>query len=114
TDIASPTGDSASLTPKLEILGPKTFLPQIGEQAHLKINSPLDYHLTLDIYDMHGRKIRKLYDGSGGPREIFWNGRNEDSRPCKIGIYLLNLKATSPQGKSEFIRKLIVIGTEFK
>ncbi len=113
-DIATPTVDSASLMPKLEILGPKTFLPQSGEQAHIKINSPFDYQLTLDVYDMKGRKIKRLYEGAGGPYEITWNGKDEDSRPCKIGIYLLNLKATNPQGRSEFIRRLIVIGTEFK
>uniref|UniRef100_A0A7C4X958 T9SS type A sorting domain-containing protein n=1 Tax=candidate division WOR-3 bacterium TaxID=2052148 RepID=A0A7C4X958_UNCW3 len=113
SDILTPSLDSASAKPKLEIVGPKTFLPERGEQARIKINSPPEDHLTLDVYDMNGRKVKRLYDGAGGPQDIFWNGRDENSRPCKIGIYLLNLKAVNGKGKSEFLRSLIVVGTQF-
>lgn len=112
-DLQLPSYDSTSAVPLLDIVGPKTFIPGKSEQAKININSPINYTLNLDVYDMNGRKIKNLYDGSGGPHEILWDGKDDYRRPCKIGIYLLNLKATKSNGKSEFKRELIVIGTEF-
>ena len=112
-DIKQPGYDSASSEPVLEIIGTKTFLPENGEQAHLKINSPVDYRLSLKVYDMSGRMVRELYDGAGGPQDIYWDGRDDNRRKLKIGIYLLNLKATSPNGQSIIKRTLLVIGTQF-
>jgi DNA/RNA endonuclease YhcR with UshA esterase domain len=112
-DIGTPEGDSATSEPVLEILGPKTFIPSLGEQAHIKINSPVDYKLDLRVYDMSGRLVRELYNGPGGPQELYWDGKDDNRHPLKIGIYLLNLKATSPQGKVGMKRRLIVIGTRF-
>ncbi|MGQ9818011.1 MAG: lamin tail domain-containing protein [bacterium] len=112
-DIKPAEMDSASSEPMLEIIGPKTFIPSLGEQAHIKINAPNSYTLNLKVYDMNGRIIRELYDGAGGPQEIFWNGRNENGHLQKIGIYLLNLKAKAPDGKTKILRKLLVIGTQF-
>ncbi|MEO0166364.1 MAG: Ig-like domain-containing protein [candidate division WOR-3 bacterium] len=112
-DIKSPDYDSASSEPLIEIIGPKTFLPAKGEQLHLRINSPLDYTLNLKVYDMSGRMVRELYDGAGGPQEIYWDGKDDLRRQLKVGIYLLNLKAKSLEGKTIFKRTLVVIGTEF-
>ncbi len=112
-DIRQPNQDSSSNEPLLEIAGQKTFLPEIGEQAHIRINSPTDNTLNLSVYDMSGRMVRELYKGTGGPRDIYWNGRDDNRRPLKIGIYLLNLKARSVQGDTKVLRKLIVIGTQF-
>lgn len=105
--------DSASIQPIIDIIGPKTFIPGIGEQAEILINAPVDYRLDLTVHDMNFRCVKTLYSGAGGPRTIYWDGKNEFARPCKIGIYLLNLKATATTGRSESIRKLIVIGTQF-
>ncbi len=112
-DIKSPDYDSASSEPMVEIVGPKTFLPTRGEQLHLKLNAPLDYTLTLRVYDMSGKMVRELYDGAGGPQEIYWDGKDDLRRQLKIGIYLLNLKAKSSTGSTAVKRTLVVIGTEF-
>ncbi|MCX7995137.1 MAG: lamin tail domain-containing protein [candidate division WOR-3 bacterium] len=112
-DIKAPDYDSASTEPMVEIVGPKTFLPEKGEQLKIKINSPADYTLNLKVYDMEGRMVRELYDGAGGPQEIYWDGRDDSRKRLKIGIYLLNLRAKSPQGKTTLKRTLAVIGTEF-
>ncbi|MGB3341868.1 MAG: hypothetical protein WBB37_10355 [bacterium] len=105
--------DSASAQPLMHISGPKTFIPSIGEQAEIIINAPVDYRLDLTIHDMNFRCIKRLYSGAGGPRTLYWDGKNDYARPCKIGIYLLNLKTTAPDGRSESIRQLVVIGTQF-
>ncbi len=112
-DIKQVQMDSASSEPILEIVGPKTFIPSLGEQAHIKINAPVAYTLTLRVYDMTGRIIKELYQGAGGPQEIFWDGRDDNRHPQKIGIYLLNLKARATDGKTKILRKLLVIGTQF-
>ncbi|KPJ72523.1 hypothetical protein AMJ52_06000 [candidate division TA06 bacterium DG_78] len=112
TDFEYPLYDSASTVPFLEIIGNKTFIPHNGEQAEIVINSPLDYTLELTVHDMLGRPVKKLYSGAGGPQLIWWDGKDEYGNKCTIGIYLLNLKVRQPDGKSEFKRSLIVIGTE--
>ena len=112
-DIKQVEMDSASSEPVLEIVGPKTFIPSLGEQAHIKINAPVAYTLNLKVYDMSGRLVKELYQGVGGPQEIFWDGRDDNKRPLKIGIYLLNFKAKSPEGRTKVLRMLSVIGTQF-
>jgi DNA/RNA endonuclease YhcR with UshA esterase domain len=111
-DIREPGYDTASAGPLIELVGPKTFIPSIGEQAKININSPLDYRLELNVHDMSGRLVRRLYSGAGGPNTVYWNGRDDLARPCTVGIYLLNLKATNGSGKSTHKRILIVIGAQ--
>jgi len=112
-DIRIPGYDSASAQPTMDIPGPKTFIPSIGEQAEIIINAPASDRLDLTIHDMNFRCVKTLYSGAGGPHTLYWDGKNDYSRPCKIGIYLLNLKATAANGSSGSVRKLIVIGSEF-
>ncbi|UCD20146.1 MAG: lamin tail domain-containing protein, partial [candidate division WOR-3 bacterium] len=110
-DIADPAYDTVSTEPLIELAGPKTFIPSSGEQAQININSPYDHRLEVDIHDMSGRVVRNLYSGSGGPNTLYWDGKNDVGRPCKAGIYLLNLKAVGPSGRSSYRRLLVVIGT---
>lgn len=111
SDIADPQQDTSSAEPVLEIATHKTFIPSAGEQAQIRINAPYDHRLELDIHDMSGRVVRRLYSGAGGPNTIYWNGRDDLARPCKVGIYLLNLKARDRAGILTHKRALIVIGT---
>ena len=111
-DIIEPGYDSVSNEPVLELKTTKTFLPASGEQAQININSPYDYRLELNIHDMSGRIVRRLYSGSGGPNVLYWDGKDDLARPCKVGIYLMNLKAINAAGKSRFIRGLVVIGSQ--
>jgi hypothetical protein len=111
-DIREPGYDTVSAEPLIELVGTKTFIPSIGEQARININSPFDYRLELNIHDMSGRLVRRLYSGAGGPNTLYWDGRDDFARPCKLGIYLLNLKAINAAGKSSHERSLIVIGAQ--
>ncbi len=113
SDIRAPDFDSASAEPLLYITGPKTFIPSIGEQTEIRINAPIDYRLDLTIHDMNFRCLKNLYSGAGGSRTLYWDGKDDYSRACKIGIYLLSLKATASNAKSKTLRTLIVIGTQF-
>jgi DNA/RNA endonuclease YhcR with UshA esterase domain len=110
-DIAEPVYDTVSSEPIIELITTKTFIPSAGEQAEININSPYDHRLELNIHDMTGRLVRRLYSGAGGPNTIYWNGKDDLARPCRIGIYLMNLKAVNSSGKTDYRRSLIVIGS---
>jgi hypothetical protein len=63
--------------------------------------------VTLDIYDVSGRLVRRLVNGEemeAGPREIFWDGANEAGRPVSSGVYYCRLCA----GKETVNRKLVL------
>lgn len=112
-DFNLPEYDSASAVPLITITGPKTFIPSIGEQAEIRINSPNAYRLDLSVHDMSYKVVKSLYSGAGGPHTIHWDGKDDIGKMCKIGIYLLNLKVIAPAGKSTYKRTLIVLGTRF-
>ena len=111
-DIAEPVYDTVSSEPMMELVTTKTFIPSAGEQAEININSPYDHRLELNIHDMSGGVVRRLYSGAGGPNTVYWNGKDDLARPCRIGIYLMNLKAVSASGKTTYRRSLIVIGSQ--
>ncbi|HEC77814.1 MAG TPA: hypothetical protein ENI34_01555 [candidate division WOR-3 bacterium] len=110
-DLNIAESDSASSKPLLFLSGDKTFIPEIGEQAEIRINAPLDNRLELTVYDMTYRKIKVLYSGAGGSHTIHWDGKDEYGKVCRLGIYLLVLKATAPDAATAYERTLVVIGT---
>jgi hypothetical protein len=51
--------------------------------------------VTLNIYDLRGRRLRTLLAPSGEPAgEILWDGRDELKRPVATGTYLFVLNGT--------------------
>jgi hypothetical protein len=51
--------------------------------------------VTLEIFDVGGRRVVTLADGStpGGPREIPWDLRSDAGRAVAPGIYFARLTA---------------------
>ncbi len=45
--------------------------------------------VVVGVYDVIGRRIRRLYDGSlpGGTAALVWDGRNDDGVPVASGLY---------------------------
>lgn len=45
--------------------------------------------VVVSVYDVIGRRIRRLYDGSlpGGTAALVWDGRNDDGVPVASGLY---------------------------
>jgi len=64
-------------------------------------------NVTLSIYDICGRTIAGLYDGSlsAGTHHITWDGIGADNRQLSSGIYFCKLKA----GHSEETRKMVLL-----
>ena len=51
-------------------------------------------HVSLRIFDVTGRLVKTLVDEkqTPGPREVSWNGLNNDGRIMPSGVYLYNVK----------------------
>ncbi|MBN1165024.1 MAG: T9SS type A sorting domain-containing protein [Candidatus Krumholzibacteriota bacterium] len=95
------------LTPRLvfelEPNYPNPFNPLTTIAYTIPRRSPV----TLDIFDISGRRITRLVDQvqkAGRYREE-WNGFNQESRPVASGIYFYKLTA----GKSSITRKMVLI-----
>ncbi|MEO0225982.1 MAG: hypothetical protein ABIL05_03405, partial [candidate division WOR-3 bacterium] len=113
-DIAETSSTGFSREPVIESIEPNPFAPEIGEVARIRISSPPNFRLTLDLYNLNGKKVRSLLnEGQAGRQEVLWDGRDEARGRCPTGIYLVNLKAVSPEGKTYYRRRLIVLGTRF-
>ena len=52
---------------------------------------------SLAVYDVAGRRVRSLSSGriEAGPREVLWDGRNEEGRPAPSGVYFYRLRAAA-------------------
>ena len=63
----------------------------------------------LDIYDVRGRRVRRLVAGTSvlpaGPHEYRWDGRNEDGRAVSSGVYFVRLSA----GRAVAHGKLVLV-----
>jgi hypothetical protein len=68
---------------------------------------PEPCRVTLDIFDVSGRRIARLKDKMQNPgyQEASWNGRDENGRPASSGIYLYRLAA----GKETISKKMILL-----
>ncbi|MCJ7507662.1 MAG: lamin tail domain-containing protein [candidate division Zixibacteria bacterium] len=77
---------------KLE-LEPKVFSPDgdgFEDELKIKYTLPLMSNLTLKVYDTKGRLVKILLEDE--PRisgEIIWDGRDNNNRFLKIGMYIL-------------------------
>jgi len=63
--------------------------------------------VTLDIYDVAGRLVRRLAasrEMDAGPREVYWDGTNDAGRPVSSGVYYCRLTA----GKATVARTLVL------
>ena len=56
---------------------------------------PEDAHVSLEVYDMMGRRVATLINGqlAAGRYESSWNGRSDSGSPVASGVYLYRLTA---------------------
>ena len=50
---------------------------------------------VVDVYDLRGRAVRRLFAGplAPGPQSLTWNGRDDDGRGLPSGVYLALVRA---------------------
>ncbi len=123
--------DAATGTLRATLPGSSTFLVSYGAATgtlpvplaiRLDRNRPnpfnpvttIDFHLTrravvrLEIYDITGRIVRRLVDGTvpAGTTSVVWDGRDRSGRPAQSGVYFSRLRVEnqSRTGKLILIR----------
>jgi hypothetical protein len=56
--------------------------------------------VRIRLYDMRGRKIRELLNSvpAGAYGDVVWDGRDDEGRPARIGIYVVFMEGIDGQG----------------
>jgi hypothetical protein len=82
---------------------PNPFNPSTAIGYYL----PSSAHVTLEIFDVSGRRIRSLVDGpmAGGYHTALWNGADDAGRAVSSGIYFCVLRAD----KQSLTRKMTLL-----
>jgi hypothetical protein len=59
--------------------------------------------VTLDIFDLSGRRVRRAYSGQdlNGRYELTWDGRDENGALVPVGLYLYRLQVEAGLGDEE-------------
>ena len=114
-DLSKATLDTAEAFLKLPN---KPFVPDKGEQLEIEYCSGAENsHVTLRIFDLGGRLIITLLDGSGVPftKTQKWNGRNNLAELVPLGTYICHLEVVNEDtGKRTEKVAPIVVGTVLK
>lgn len=65
------------------------------DRTVLRFVLPSDGPATLDVYDVAGRRVRRLVRGtlSSGAHAAPWDGRDEEGKPLPAGTYFVRLSA---------------------
>lgn len=95
--------DTPPARPSLAQNYPNPFNPS----TTIHFNLPTGSHVTLSIYDVAGREIRRLIDGERGEgsHSVAWLGFDQEGRPVGSGVYFYSLKACG----GEITRKMILL-----
>jgi len=94
TEKTTEVHEGLTALPKVFMLGPNYPNPFRG-QTVIKYALPKDAHVTLEIYDISGRKVKTLVNGfeKAGWKTAVWNGTNDRGEKVKSGIYFYRMKA---------------------
>jgi len=57
----------------------------------VRFSIPETGHVSVDIFDIAGRRVRSLYRGllPSGFQTLTWDGMNEGGRPAPAGVYFM-------------------------
>ncbi|MFB6232074.1 MAG: T9SS type A sorting domain-containing protein [Salinibacter sp.] len=94
---------SGAAQPTLAGSAPNPF----SGQTTVKFALPEQTRVTVSVYDMMGRKVATLVDGSrrAGTHRVSWSGQSDDGQALASGVYLLRMRA---DGQSKTRRVTIV------
>jgi flagellar hook assembly protein FlgD len=73
----------------------------------LRYDLPENSLVTITIYDMLGRQVKKLINISqtAGYRTIQWNATNDEGKPISGGLYLYTIQA----GEFRETKKMVLL-----
>jgi hypothetical protein len=84
-----------------------TIAFEIPDDAGVGVAGRGGRHVVLDIFDVRGRRVRRLVDAALDPgrHEIAWDGRDGRGDPVPSGVYIYSLRA----GDRSAARKMILL-----
>ena len=84
-------------------LYPNPFNPRVTVRYSLAGDSPV----ALAVYDVLGRPVRTLVDGTGaqGEHTVTWDGLDGAGRRCASGVYLVRLA----HGGVRQVRRVVLV-----
>ena len=91
---APEAGKALSETPAILSLAaaPNPFNPSTAMHIQVPVSGPV----TLEVYDLTGRVVRRLLHHQpmpAGAHTLFWEGRDDQDRPVAAGVYFCRLIA---------------------
>ena len=82
-------------------------------QAKISYYIPVNYQVTIRVFDITGKKVRNLLDemdSIGDSVTINWDGKDDDGNIVKIGVYLVHIEAVEKTtGKLKKSTKRVVV-----
>ena len=89
---------SVDYSDKVELsIEPNPFSPDgdgFEDQTVFRYTLPMESQLTIKIYDVKGRLVRALVeDEPAVSGEISWDGKDDENRTVRIGIYVVLAEA---------------------
>ncbi len=93
-----------SSTPTTFSLGPNYPNP-FNPSTHICYNVPEHTNVQLDIFDVSGRHVKRLFDGaqSAGSYVTSWDGLTEAGRSASSGIYIVRLRTDNSTSNLKII-----------
>ena len=75
----------------------------------LKVTSPVEVQVT--THSLIGTPVRSLYNQMdlSGPKELRWDGRDDEGRLVPPGLYLIRITANTDAGENTQIRPVAVV-----
>lgn len=93
TLIAPPGGNDVTPVVDMALLSiyPNPFNPNL----FIRVNHKTDDRLTVNVYDVSGRKIRTLTDDIyyKGIKTITWDGKDANNNICASGVYFIHCRS---------------------
>ena len=92
---ATNTGIAEELGPPAETLALSVRRNPTGPSASIEYVMTGLGRLRVDVFDLRGRVVRRLFDGVAGSKAgvLNWDGRDEAGAPVSSGVYFLRASA---------------------
>ncbi|MCL5268495.1 MAG: T9SS type A sorting domain-containing protein [Bacteroidetes bacterium] len=76
-----------------------------GNYAFITYHLPVNSQVSVIVYDLLGRRMRKLQDGSQmiGDHAVFWDGKSDYARDVAAGVYLVMVRTKSTRQTAKII-----------
>jgi hypothetical protein len=91
--VSTTYSDAVELT-----IEPNPFSPDgdgFEDRTVFRYTLPMESNLTIRIYDVRGRLIKTLVDDEPSVSgDVLWDGRDDENRTVRIGIYVVLAEAT--------------------